>query len=125
MVSLERVPRLIRPVLNQSHHTGFPAELEAYDGFSDSQEEEMTEEQHGALSRYLYLILPPDFAHDRPTAQMIDGLEQVRNIMGDQEHSGFPDQAVKDALWEFFFDVDKSVVWLLGGSHRPHPGHVR
>ena len=39
------------PVLNESHHTGPSAELEEYDGFSDSQEEEMTEEQHGTLSR--------------------------------------------------------------------------
>ncbi|KAF9651277.1 hypothetical protein BDM02DRAFT_917119 [Thelephora ganbajun] len=66
----------------------YNAELEAYDGFSDSQEEEMTEEQH---------------------AQMIDGLEQMRSILGDQEQSGFSDQAIKDALWEFFFDVDKSM----------------
>jgi len=56
---------------------------------------------------------------DRPTAQMIDGLEQVRNILGNQEHSGCSDQSIKDALWEFFFDVDKSVVWLLGAHYPP------
>jgi len=56
---------------------------------------------------------------------MIDGLEQVRNTLGDQEHSGFSDQAIKDALWEFFFDVDKSVVWLLGASCSLYLGHVR
>lgn len=55
---------------------------------------------------------------------MIDGLEQVRSILGDQEHSGCTDQDIKDALWEFFFDVDKSVVWLLGPSYRLHPGRV-
>ena len=55
---------------------------------------------------------------------MIDGVEQIRNILGDQEQSGLPDQTIKDALWEFYFDVDKSVVWLLGVSHRLHPGHV-
>ena len=70
---------------------------------------------------FFRLTLP----HDRPIAQMIDGLEQVRNILGDQEHSGFSDQAIKDALWEFFFDVDKSVVLLLGSSHPLYPGHVR
>ena len=63
--------------------------------------------------------------HDRLTAQMIDGLEQVRNVLGDQEHSGVSDQAIKDALWEFYFDVDKSVVLLLGASFRPYPGRVR
>ena len=52
---------------------------------------------------------------------MIDGLEQVRNILGDQEQSGFSDQSIKDALWEFFFDVDKSVVWLLGATYRLRP----
>jgi len=53
---------------------------------------------------------------------MIDGLEQVRSILGDQEQSGCSDQAIKDALWEFYFDVDKSVVWLLGASNRMHKG---
>lgn len=61
---------------------------------------------------------------DRLPAQMIDGLEQVRNILGDQERSGCTDQDVKDALWEFFFDVDKSVIWLLGPSYRLQPGRV-
>ena len=50
---------------------------------------------------------------------MIDGLEQVRNIIGDQEQSGCSDQAIKDALWEFYFDVDKSVIVLLGPSYLP------
>jgi len=118
MVSLKHIARIIRLVLNQP-----PAELAAYDGISDSQDEEMmTEEQHGAICRRLS-ALPPS-SHGLK-AQMIDGLEQVRNILGDQEQSGFPDQAIKDALWEFFFDVDKSVVWLLGVSHRLHPGRVR
>ena len=61
---------------------------------------------------------------DRPAAQMIDGLEQVRNVLGDQGHSGFSDQVIKDALWELYFDVDKSVVWLLGASHLLHPDHL-
>ena len=69
---------------------------------------------------FFRLTLP----HDRPTAQMIDGLEQVRSILGDQEHSGCSDQAIKDALWEFFFDVDKSVIWLLGAPRSLYPGHV-
>jgi len=66
------------------------------------------------LLPYIGIYLAPN----PPTAQMIDGLEQVRNILGDQEQSGCSDQAIKDALWEFFFDVDKSVVWLLGTSYR-------
>jgi elongation factor 1 alpha-like protein len=70
---------------------------------------------------FLHSTLPAD----RPTAQMIDGLEQVRNVLGDQGRSGFPDQAIKDALWEFYFDVDKSVVYLLGASYRLHRGRVR
>lgn len=61
MVSLKHISRLIRPVLNRSHYAGLSAELEEYDGFSDSQEEEMTEEQHGALSRRVRSLLPPDF----------------------------------------------------------------
>ena len=85
----------------------------------------MTEEQHGMCSRKLCSLLRLTLPHDRPAAQMIDGLEQVRNILGDQEHSGCSDQAIKDALWEFFFDVDKSVVWLLGASYPLHCRRVR
>ena len=81
----------------------------------------MTEEQHGAPYRRLYELLPTLIPL---TAQMIDGVEQVRNILGDQERSGCSDQAIKDALWEFYFDVDKSIVWLLGASYRLHPGRV-
>ena len=62
MVSLTHISGLIRIVLNRSHHAGPSAELEAYDGFSDSQEEEMTNEQHGALFRNLRSLLRLDFA---------------------------------------------------------------
>ena len=56
---------------------------------------------------------------------MIDGLEEVRRILGDQEQSGFTDQAIKDALWEFFFDVDKSVIWLSGPFYPLRSSPVR
>ena len=59
MVSLKHISRLIRLILNRSLHARPSAELEAYDGFSDSQEEEMTEEQHGTLYRHIYELLPP------------------------------------------------------------------
>lgn len=59
MVSVKRISRLIKLLLNQSHHARPSAVLEEYDGFSDSQEEEMTEEQHGILYRRIYRLLPP------------------------------------------------------------------
>ena len=60
MVSPQHVSRLIRLVLNGSHHTRLLAELEAHDGFSDSREE-MTEEQHGTLPCQGRYLLPLDF----------------------------------------------------------------
>lgn len=46
-------------MLNRSRHVRSSAELEAYDGFSDSQEEEMTEEQQGALFCRIYGLISP------------------------------------------------------------------
>ena len=51
----------------------------------------MTEEQHGTLSRQAVIFFHSTFLDDCPAAQMIDCLEQVRNMLGDQGHSGFSD----------------------------------
>jgi hypothetical protein len=47
-------------------------------------------------------------------AQMNDGLEQVRLIIGDEDLSELSDNSIKDALWEYYFDVEKTVQWSLG-----------
>ncbi|KAF9468904.1 hypothetical protein BDZ94DRAFT_551175 [Collybia nuda] len=63
------------------------------DALSDGGEEDMTDEQH---------------------VQMQDGLEQVRGVLGEEGVSGLSDKAIKDALWEFFFDTEKTIEWALG-----------
>lgn len=45
---------------------------------------------------------------------MNDGLEQVRIIIGDDETSGISDNAIKDVLWENYFDIEQTTEWALG-----------
>ncbi|KZV64027.1 hypothetical protein PENSPDRAFT_190631 [Peniophora sp. CONT] len=59
---------------------------------SDGADEEMTPEQ---------------------TAQMEDGLERVRTVLGSEAESGLSDGIVRDMLWEAFFDVDQTIDWLV------------
>ena len=51
---------VITIIRTPAHHTRLLAELEAHDGFSDSQEE-MTEEQHGTLPCQGCYLLPLNF----------------------------------------------------------------
>jgi hypothetical protein len=41
-------------------------------------------------------------------------LEQVRIVLGNEDLSGFSDNSIKDALWEYYFDVEKTVAWAFG-----------
>lgn len=41
---------------------------------------------------------------------------QVRAVVGDEEVSGLSDQTLKDCLWEFFFDVERTIQWAVGWS---------
>ena len=50
-------------------------------------------------------------------ALMEDGLIQVREVVGSEEQSGLADNKIKDALWEFYFDIDKTIRWCMGESH--------
>lgn len=45
---------------------------------------------------------------------MHEGLQAVREIVGNAETSGVSDEDIKDALWEYFFDHEKTVEWVLG-----------
>ncbi|RDB20476.1 HBS1-like protein [Hypsizygus marmoreus] len=67
------------------------------DALSDGGEEEMTEEQR---------------------AQMLDGLEHVRAVLGGEEVSGLSDKDIKDALWEYFFDQEQTIQWALEEQQR-------
>jgi hypothetical protein len=50
------------------------------------------------------------------TALLNNGFDQVRGIIGDEEESGLSDAAIKNALWHYYFDIEKTVQWLLGTS---------
>ena len=52
-----------------------------------------------------------------PPALMEDGLIQVREVVGPEEQSGLADNKIKDALWEFYFDIDKTIRWCMGQFH--------
>jgi len=43
-----------------------------------------------------------------------NGLDHIRTIIGPESENGLSDSDIKDALWNFFFDNDKTVEWLLG-----------
>lgn len=45
---------------------------------------------------------------------MQDGLDHIRGVLGEEETSGLSDKVIKDALWEFFFDTEKTIEWALG-----------
>ena len=49
----------------------------------------------------------------------MNGLEQVRDTVGDEKQSMITDADIKDALYNYFFDVEQSVAYLLG-EYRPH-----
>ncbi|KAF9246908.1 hypothetical protein BU15DRAFT_38790 [Melanogaster broomeanus] len=59
--------------------------------------EDMTDEQHG---------------------QMESAFEHIRAVVGDEAVSGLDDAIIKDTLWQFYFDVEKSVSWLYEEQER-------
>ncbi|KAG6919272.1 hypothetical protein DXG01_007404 [Tephrocybe rancida] len=51
-------------------------------------------------------------------AQLLHGLEQVRQVLGDENVSGLSDKDIRDTLWEFFFDVGKTIEWAVDEQNR-------
>ncbi|CDZ96597.1 ef tu gtp-binding domain protein [Phaffia rhodozyma] len=45
--------------------------------------------------------------------QMDSALAHVRSTLGPQETSGFSDKEIKDSLWYYYFDAEKTISWLL------------
>ena len=45
---------------------------------------------------------------------MESGIEHIRAIIGDEATSGLDDAIISDSLWQFYFDIDQSIAWLLG-----------
>lgn len=58
----------------------------------------------------------PNFCTHCGADRLMEGLEQVRIAIGSPEQSGFSDQEIKDALYYYQYDADKSVNYLIGMS---------
>ncbi|KAF8631149.1 hypothetical protein AX15_002495 [Amanita polypyramis BW_CC] len=50
--------------------------------------------------------------------EMEAGLEEVRNVIGDDQVSGLSDATLKDALWEYYFDVSRTIQWAIDERER-------
>ncbi|KAG7097236.1 hypothetical protein E1B28_004607 [Marasmius oreades] len=80
------------------------------DALSDGGEEDMTAEQQCMASQSLFRSLS---SIDPSLVQMIDALEQVRQVIGDEDISGMSDNEVRGTVWYYNFDVEESVNWCL------------
>ena len=80
------------------------------DALSDGGGEEMTIEQQGLPEANMLASVHAEYAQ----AQMNDGLEQVRLVIGNEVTSELSDNSIKDALWEYYFDIERTVQWALG-----------
>ncbi|KDQ64951.1 hypothetical protein JAAARDRAFT_243711 [Jaapia argillacea MUCL 33604] len=49
---------------------------------------------------------------------MANGLEHVRVALGSEEESGLDDTVIKETLWHYYFDIEKSVDWLVEEQDR-------
>ncbi|PPR03834.1 hypothetical protein CVT26_000832 [Gymnopilus dilepis] len=79
------------------------------EALSDGGEEEMTPEQQGLHENTILQSVRAELVQ----AQMNDGLDQVRLVVGDEAQSGLSDNAVRDALWEYYFDVERTIQWAF------------
>lgn len=80
------------------------------DALSDGGDEELTAEQQGLHEITLKELFQTEYLQ----AQMNDGLEQVRLVVGDEDVSGLSDNVIKDVLWNNYYDIEKTVDWALG-----------
>ena len=67
------------------------------------------------LSRMVYTLStswcsPEEFL----LAQLNDGLGQVRSIIGGEDVCGISDDSIREVLWEYYFNVEKTVRWAVG-----------
>jgi elongation factor 1 alpha-like protein len=95
-------------------------ELDDFDGGDDyaDEEEEGAEGTFGCLIACLRSLIPP-FADppfrtelsEEVREQMRLGMLAVRDTLG--EDFDVSDKEVKDALWHYYYDVEKSVEYLL------------
>ncbi|KAK7060217.1 hypothetical protein VNI00_000982 [Paramarasmius palmivorus] len=74
------------------------------DALSDGGEDEITQEQH---------------------MQLIDALERVREVVGEEDISGLPDSEVRDTIWYYNFDLEDTIRWCLQESGKRRAARER
>jgi elongation factor 1 alpha-like protein len=56
---------------------------------------------------------------------MDEGVEHIREILGPESQNIIPNSMIEDALWEYYFDIQKSLDYLLGTLIIPLRWHSR
>ena len=82
------------------------------DVVSDGGYDDLSPEDHRKLTSFLYTPLNLTCLSER----MMNGLEHIRNMIGDAEASKLSDEDIAEALYHFYFDVEQATAWLLGAS---------
>ncbi|KAF7301550.1 HBS1-N domain-containing protein [Mycena indigotica] len=59
-----------------------------------------------------------EFISPEHQALLNDGLDRVRDIIGDATQSSLSDKAIKDVLWECHFDIEETVQWAIEEQER-------
>jgi len=80
------------------------------DALYDAEEEDITPDQQGLHASDILASVEAEFHQ----AQMSDGLDQVRLIIGTENDSGISDKSIKDVLWDSYFNLEETVRWALG-----------
>lgn len=89
-------------------HVATAEELED-DALSDGGYDDLTQEQYGQCMLYGHQT-PVDFGKD----QMMGALEEIRRMLGDEQHSKLSDPEIKDALYNHYFDIEPAMNDLIG-----------
>ena len=84
------------------------------DALSDGGDEDLTPEQEGASQCLIVRELQWWHLY---IAQLTDGVERIRAIVGSREESELDDTEIKNALWNEYFNVEVALQGLLGSSH--------
>ncbi|KAJ7781567.1 hypothetical protein B0H16DRAFT_1819135 [Mycena metata] len=63
-----------------------------------------------------------DYVSPEQQALLNDGLDQVREVIGDVDVS---DDAIKDVLWDCHFDIEETVQWALEEQEKNRLAHER
>lgn len=45
---------------------------------------------------------------------MDEGLDRIREVIGNEETSGIPDSQIRDGLWNSYFSVEETLQWIFG-----------